>query len=81
MTHAEIYRTIQQLVPQELLDKYGHLCYGEMAEVPELALGRAICGGQRKSGRKLACRKPCFPERGSSALQSSQTPGNNHEMR
>ena len=37
MTHAEIYRTIQQLVPQELLDKYGHLCYGEMAEVPELA--------------------------------------------
>jgi hypothetical protein len=37
MTHAEIYRAIQQLLPQELLDKYGHLCYGEMAEVPELA--------------------------------------------
>lgn len=37
MTHAEIYRTMQQLIPQELLDRYGHLCYGEMAEVPELA--------------------------------------------
>ena len=37
MTHAEIYRTIRQLVPQELLDKYGHLCYGELAKVLELA--------------------------------------------
>jgi len=37
MTHAEIYSAIKNLVPQELLDKYDHLCYGEMAEVPELA--------------------------------------------
>lgn len=37
MTHLEIYTTIESLIPAELREKYGHLCYGEMAEVPELA--------------------------------------------
>lgn len=37
MTHLEIYRTIEPHIPAELLEKYGHLTYGEMAEVPELA--------------------------------------------
>jgi hypothetical protein len=37
MTNCEIYRTIRQHISHELLDKYEHLCYGEMAEVPELA--------------------------------------------
>lgn len=37
MTHLEIYTRIRKLIPATLLDQYGHLCYGEMAEVPELA--------------------------------------------
>jgi hypothetical protein len=37
MTHLEIYQTIRKHIPAELLEKYDHLCYGEMAEVPELA--------------------------------------------
>lgn len=37
MTHAEIYQAIKGLIPAELLAKYDHLCYGEMADVPELA--------------------------------------------
>lgn len=37
MTYLEIYRTIEPHIPTSLLEKYGHLPYGEMAEVPELA--------------------------------------------
>lgn len=36
MTHIEIFQTIEGLVPAELLRRYEHLCYGEMAEIPEL---------------------------------------------
>jgi hypothetical protein len=37
MTHAEIYQSIEPVIPKELLERYGHLTYGEMAEVPELS--------------------------------------------
>jgi hypothetical protein len=37
MTHYEIYLRIKKVLPAEALERYDHLCYGEMAEVPELA--------------------------------------------
>lgn len=37
MTHLEIYQMVEPRIPRGLLLKYGHLCYGEMSEVPELA--------------------------------------------
>lgn len=37
MTHLEIFKEISALIPADLREKYGHLCYGEMAEIPELA--------------------------------------------
>lgn len=37
MTYLEIYQIIKGLIPAELLEKYDHLSYGEMAEVGELS--------------------------------------------
>ena len=37
MSHLIIYRRIKKILPPDLLAKYDHLSYGEMAECPELA--------------------------------------------
>lgn len=37
MTELEIYGQIDCTIPPELLARYGHLSYAEMAEVPALA--------------------------------------------
>lgn len=37
MSHYDIYQKIKRLIPDDLLEKYDHLCYGEMAEVGELS--------------------------------------------
>lgn len=37
MTHAEIYAAMKRLIPPELMDRYGHLSYADMAEEAELA--------------------------------------------
>lgn len=42
MTHLEIFKTVEPLIPAELLEKYGHLTYGEMAELPELEQWRDV---------------------------------------
>lgn len=36
MKQQAIYETIESLVPTELWEKYKHLSFGEMAEIPEL---------------------------------------------
>ena len=35
MTYLEIYQIAKRLVPAELREKYGHLAYGELADVAE----------------------------------------------
>jgi hypothetical protein len=37
MTHLEIYQTIECAIPLDLRERFGHLSYADMAEVPELA--------------------------------------------
>lgn len=37
MTYLEIYQIVKRLVPADLRQKYDHLSYGEMSEVPELS--------------------------------------------
>jgi hypothetical protein len=37
MTHAEIYAAMRRLIPPELMEKYEHLSYADMADEEELA--------------------------------------------
>ena len=36
-TQSQIFEQIQEMIPENLWEKYSHLSFGEMAEEPELA--------------------------------------------
>ena len=36
-TQNEIFEEMQNLIPEDLWEKYNHLSFGEMADEPELA--------------------------------------------
>jgi hypothetical protein len=36
MTQSEIFETIKSLIPSDMWEKYSHLSFGEMADIPEL---------------------------------------------
>lgn len=40
-TQAEIYTEMEKLIPTELWEKYSHLSFEDMAEIPELASYKA----------------------------------------